>query len=123
MKAFILPPNLARLAMRAVFVISSFIGIQLGAKLENADAITRTVLTLDFVWLAVTIVITFVVSVLILHRIYSKYKLSLADESEAAPFTMQNFLGHVGFGLSMGFVCVFVFQSFFMIAFWLVYNL
>jgi hypothetical protein len=123
MKAFTHSSNFVSLVMNAVFAISSFSGIQLGAKLESADFLESTLLALDFVWLAVTTVITFVVSVLILHRIYSKYKLFLAHESKAVSFTMKSFLGYVGFGLSMGFVCAFVFRSFFMIAFWLMFNL
>ncbi len=123
MKTFIDSSNFVRLVMSTVFGISIFIGVWSGAKLENAGFLVSMVLALDFLWLAVTIVVTFLVSVLILYRIYSRYKLFLAHESKAVSFTIKSFLGHVGFGLSIGFVCAFVFQSFFLIAFWLMYNL
>ncbi len=123
MKAFIQTSDFVRLMMNAVFFISNFVGIELGMKVQDADFLGRTLIALNFIWLAATMVLTLVLSVFILLGIYSRFKLLLARESKNASLTMKNFLIFVGLGLLMGFVFPFAFASFFLIAFWLIGNL
>ncbi len=123
MKAFIQTSNFVRLLMNAVFLISNYVGIELGMKVQDADFLGSTLIALDFIWLAVIMVLTLVLSVFILLRIYSRFKLLLARESKNTSFTMKSFLRFVGLGLLMGLVFPFAFASFFLITFWLIGNL
>jgi hypothetical protein len=123
MKAFMQTTNFARLTMNAMFLAGSYIGCQLGVKLQSDPFLERMFIALDFVWLAAVIVVTFFVSVLILYRTYPLYKLLLVRESKQMTSTLRGQLRFISLGLLTGFVLPFLFQSFFMITIWLIYNL